>query len=198
MDLYLCFYYHKKIIHNDTQLIFIYKYKSISPEIGFAFNLFSNDFSIEFYKDNKKLSSVSESNIEKFKKLFEFTNHNQSFTINKCCNKCRCYKYSSNPFILDLKHRHIKFTSSGKSFRKSYEYFGLSNLIKNEYQIFRLLNSFYLPKASYLTFWTAKTPKGSALTSSVPRSASHLDLPLIKFSSKEKTINKIANLISIL
>jgi len=155
-------------------------------EIEFVFNKQNNSYVIEFHHpkgnnfDGHRIDDyISINMIDRFKK-FDFNHKGYRFT--RKCEDCLKYEYHSGDFKLDYKTLNI-----GELFITSESYF-LYNEYKNiEYHLLNTYHPIYTP-FSVLQYGVRTIKTNYHLLD-------HLQLPLIKFTTKEKMLEKFEKLV---
>lgn len=173
------------------------KKHQINYKVGYSFGLEDNSWQIEFYnQDSIRFEKDSPFHLmDKFKEL----NKNLGlYKFYRMCTapKCHRYNYCTNHFKLNYKTNFIE--NLGGSLRVQMEYVGMTYPIESGYKVFKLLND-YVSSRSTLVY-------GKHKDETIARDdwgmhnppIDHLDIlqtPLIKFSSKEETMERISKLI---
>lgn len=161
------------------------KRKQKDYKITYSFGLNDNSWFINFFSKEEKPIDQETPNFlrDRFKEL----NKNLSlYRFYKHCQNCNRYTYSTNYFDLNFK------TANLGELEIIYEYFGLfrPNPNGDGYRIYELINKPHLNETviSY----------GLANHADFPPNVMHfqnLTIPLIKFSSKDETLERIQKLI---
>jgi len=147
---------------------------------GFSLSPNDNSLFVDFYDDKNQLIEIIPVSLLK---KFHYFNHNLgSYKFYKICNICNKYYYESDYFDLDLPNSRV-----GK-FHVSYEFFSMYKPIQDGYQCFKLLNNYDYDEST-LHFYK------SADQQTYPCNEKSMKLDLIKFTSKNETMNRLEKLI---
>lgn len=194
----------QSIRYEDNRFIVIFrldalKNKQINYKVGYSFGLEDNSWYVEFYfQDEKRFENDSPNFLrERFKELdknlgqYKFYRH---------CTGCCCYNYSSNDFYLDYDLAVIN------DLTVNVEYIGMLQPVETGFKVYKLLNDYGGSKS---TIVFGRHPSENIVRSDAGvinrqqygnyySSAFNLDMiqvPLIKFSSKEETMERISKLL---
>lgn len=170
------------------------KKHQINYKVGYSFGPEDNSWQVEFYnQDGIRFEKDSPYHLmDKFREL----NKNLGlYKFYRVCTapKCHRYNYSTNQFSLKYKRHNIGDLSIKT------EYIGMTMPTENGYKIFKLLNEYASPSRSTVVY-------GKHKEESIARDdwgmhnppLDNLDIlqtHIIKFSSKEETMERINKLI---
>src|SRR5271154_171658 len=162
-----------------------------SYKVSYCFGLTDQSLRIEFsdvWDNDRFYKEVPEFLRTRFLNLH---NNLKTFKFFRECSHCKCYRYDSNYFGIDLRHATFSPLTVGT------ETIGLSHPLPEGYRIYFLHNTYVGINKTSLTFY-----KGDFASEAEIRSRSYsynksdrLDLPLIPFTSKEETIKRLNNLL---
>ena len=156
--------------------------------MSYSFGLEHFDFQVEFYTSDRS-SRFEICHDFLIKRFLELHKNLKTFQFIRECIFCGQYKCSTQLFELNLK------TSKCESLTIFSEEFGLVQPISDGHRIYRLSNN-YLESKSDLTLFRGK-PADAKIRYPAVRSWQNptvLRLPLIPFISKEKTTDRLNNL----
>ena len=185
---------HSRIEENRLLIVFrldALKKKHIDYKVGYSFGYNDNSWYAEFYtKDDRRFDNDAPDFL--MKRFRELDKNLLSYKFFRHCGRCCCYNYCSNNF-----HLNFKEASTG-SLTVETEYFGMSfKLDIDQYKIYKLINNYVDGKS--------KLQVGKHHSIIVARddwgmdpyyvSDGVIDTSLIKFTTKEETIDRIQKLL---
>jgi hypothetical protein len=184
--------------HVDNKLQFIFKLDPLKRgskdhEAAYCFDPENSSFSIEFYTREGRYVNLSPLFLmEHFKGLH---NNLNAFSFDRNCYSCYCYQYSSGSFQINLKEKYIdNMFIHNEKFGLSYPIERVDNQLGyiEEYRVYRITN-FYEDNSTYLEIDKSSLEGDANIVAVVNYNSSgtHIKLPLISFTSKEKMINRL-------
>lgn len=206
-DCPMCGYPLKTIFHSRRQqsqsiennkLMFFFKLSNIKRnsteyKVAYSFDTTDNSLSIEFYnKEGVKFENESPEFLRI--RFWELDKNLKGYRFYKECNNsiCRRYMYESNHFTINYKAGTIdelKIVS---------EFVGLSQPTEDGYKIMRMFNN-HLTNQTNLVITKASEEIWAGINYSINNNFGggymELNTPLIKFSSKEETTDRISKLL---
>jgi hypothetical protein len=166
----------RQIIEEDNNILRIfYSLPSLSFKIKYkvcySINIEDNSIYVDFY--NKKL--LTKISIELLKDFRNFDNNLKLYRFYKYCDNCETYSYSSNSFAIDYKNCSIGDLKINEEIFSLYHNNKLKYRLYNNYEkeVSSILYGEFAPN------WYTKI----------------LQVPLLKFSTQDKMIEKINKLI---
>ena len=198
-DLVTSFHSNKKqsVKWEDNRMLVIFrldalKKKQIDYKVGYSFGLKDNSWYVEFYtKDDKKFENDSPDFLRaRFKELDKNLG---TYRFYRHCAKCVCYNYMSNTFILDYKGTTGDLTIN-------LEYIGMHRQLEDRYRLFKLSNDYILSKSTIVfgkteTLMVARDDFGMHTMKTQGDWLDEIQTSLIKFTTKEETMDRIQKLI---
>ena len=162
-----------------------------SYKASYCFGLTDQSLCIEFYDMNEAdrfYKTVPEFLRARFLNLHK---NLKTFKFFRECSYCKCYKYESNVFNIDLRH------ASFGPLEIATETVGLSYPLADGHRIYFLHNTYGNTNKSFLTFYKGDFASEAEirLRSYSYNKVNKLNLPLIPFTSKEETIKRLNNLL---
>lgn len=183
-------------IENDRLVaIFVMKGMRVNQpdyEIGYSFDLDTNQFMVEFYSEWDHHGQVPMHLIEKFK---EFHKNLGPCKFYRRCTFCNRYAKCSTPFTLDFRKQSLD-TGFWESLSIAYESFGLSLPAEGGFKIMHLSNFYMAEEQSQLIWFRSESESDARLDWAMPNKRSERQLPLVPFISKEETARRLNNLIT--
>lgn len=194
-DLSIIFHSQKKqtIRIEDGRLLIVFrldalKKKQIDYKVGYSFGYNDNSCYVEFYtKDNKRFDNdIPDFLIKRFKEL---DRNLVSYKFYRHCSKCCCYNYCSSGFHLYFKEARTN------NLMVSTEYFGMNlKLGIDDYKVYKLYNNYLESKSTLMvekchSLLLARDDWGLHPGSGI------IDTSLIRFTTKEETIDRIQKLL---
>jgi len=171
----------------------------IDYKVGYSFGLDDNSWQVEFYnQDNIRFEKDSPNFL--MKRFKELDKNLGDYKFYKHCGKPGCcrYNYSSTIFRLDYKHGKLGSLSNSPVMTVGMEYIGMSSPTEDGYKVYKLLNDY---KSSRSTLIFGKHPSELITRSDWGMHNPPIDTlgiiqtSLIKFSSKEETMERVSKLI---
>lgn len=162
------------------------KKKQKDYKVSYCFGLEDNSWYVDFYtKDEELIGLETQDHLRvRFKEL----NKNlKGYRFYKYCSRCGCYMYSSNFFELDFKKALIS------DLHIVDEHFGMAVEVENGFKIYKLINN---PKKNQSIIMCSKN--ASDVWARADCNLSDQDMvqvPLIKFSSREEVIDRLKKLL---
>lgn len=194
----------QSIRYEDDRFVVLFrmdslKKKGINYKVGYSFGLEDHSWYVEFYtQDDKRFENDSPNFLrERFKELdknlgqYKFYRH---------CTGCCCYNYSSNDFYLDYD------LGSINDLIVNVEYIGMLQPIETGFKVYKLLND-YGGSKSTIVFGKHPSENIARSDAGVVNKKPHMSnyyssfnldmiqVPLIKFSSQEETMERIRKLL---
>lgn len=164
------------------------KKKHMDYKVGYSFSLEDNSFRIEFYTKDERRFDI-DSPLFLINRFKELNNNLKGYHIYKHCLMCWCYWYGSEYLNLDFSKAEVE------DFLIEKEYFGLTAPADdNSIKVFKLMN-YYNTNKSAISCFIGFSAREAISDYSIPANASQFTLPLIRFVSKEETMDKIKKIL---
>ena len=181
----------------DDRLVFIFRMNALNKgqsfaKVGYSIDANDNSIYIEFYnKNGEKFENESPEWLRI--RFWELDKNLKGYKFYRECYNvgCKRYMYDSNSFIINYKSCNM-----GDLSIKS-EHIGLCQSVDDGYKIFKMYNDFTTNKTN-LTVFKDSTDLWAMVNSGIPfygANATDLSLPIIKFSSREETTERLSKLI---
>ena len=184
-----------KLIDNRFVVIFVMKALSTNQpdyEIGYSFDMNSNNFMVEFYSEWDTYNQVPVHLIDKFKEFHKNMGHCKFY---RRCTFCNRYTKCSLPFKLNFREQKLEHDLVD-SFGIAYESFGLSIRTDEGFKIMHLSNFNIVEPQSSLIWFRSESEDSARLDWTLPNNRSEKKLPFIPFISKEETTKRLNNLLT--
>ena len=188
----------------DDRLVFqmrmdgLKKY-SANYKIGFSFGREDSSWQLEVYQFENRLDSYLTTSV--MSRFRELSKNLGAYKLYRQCThpKCNRFNYSSNLFRLNFKTAKIEGLTNGRpDLNIQTEYIGMSEPLESGFKIYKLLND-YVRSSSNLIYgryaedYIARADWGT--TQAPIDSLTHIEMPLIRFSSKQETMDRLNKLL---
>lgn len=168
-------------------------------KVGFSFGREDSSWQIEVYQSDSRLDSyLTTSVMDRFKEL---SKNLGSYKFYRQCThpKCNRFNYSSNLFNLNFKTGKVQGLTNGDSdLNIQTEYIGMVEPVDGVFKIYKLLND-YSRSTSTLVYgrWTDEYIARADWGTTHPPidSLGLIQIPLVRFSSKVETMNRLNKLL---
>lgn len=179
--------------HVDNKLQFIFELDSLKKgsrdhEAAYCFDPQDSSFCVEFYtkKQERYLNLSPHFLMVRFRQLHSnFTD----FFFHRNCYNCRRYQYNSEAFHIKLKEKYITDLSIHS------ERIGLIHPVGDEYRVYKITNDYSTNTTRFSVDKVSQ--KVGVDVVSAPRFVADptIELPFIPFTSEEKMISRLNNLL---
>lgn len=194
----------QSVRYEDDRLVFqmrmdgLKKY-SANYKIGFSFDKDYNTWQLEVYQYENRLDSyLTTSVMSRFRELNKNLGNYKFYR--QCTHpKCTRFNYSSNLFKLNFQEGKIQGLTNGASdLNIQTEYIGMTEPVESGFKIYKLLNDYgksssRLIYGRYADEYIARDDWGT--TQAPISSLTYIEMPLVRFSSKVETMERLNKLL---